>query len=229
MARKARRERAARLVAGALLAATCSAAPEAPMAETIRLPTPGLTGAVPVEKALRERRSLREFGTAALSLQELAQLLWAAQGVTRPGGYRTAPSAGALYPLEVYTVAGNVAEVAAGVYRYLPAEHRLVRVAEGDRRGAVASAALSQDWMRRAPAILLIAGVFERTARKYGGRATQYVHFEAGCAAQNVALQGAALGIGSVVVGAFDDAALAKAAGLAPGERPIALIPVGRE
>jgi SagB-type dehydrogenase family enzyme len=217
------------LVAGALVAAACVAAPETPMIDTIRLPEARAKGSVSVETALHERRSLREFGSAPLSREELAQLLWAAQGVTRPGGHRTAPSAGALYPLEVYAVAGDVSELAAGVYRYLPAEHRLLRILEGDRRKAVASAALSQDWMRRAPAILLIAAVFERTERKYGDRATRYVPFEAGCAAQNVALQGAALGIGGVVVGAFADAELARAAGLPPGERPIALMPVGRE
>lgn len=199
------------------------------MAQTIRLPEARLSGALSVERALQGRRSLRDFGDRPLALQELAQLLWAAQGLTHAGGYRTAPSAGALYPLEVYAVVGNVTGLKVGVYRYLPIEHQLARVVEGDRRGTVATAALSQNWIRQAPAILVIAGVFERTARKYGVRATQYVHFEAGCAAQNVALQGVAEGIGSVVVGAFDDAAVVGAAGLAPGERPIALLPVGRE
>lgn len=222
-------DRAWPLLVGGLLAATCSAEPETPMAQTIRLPEARRSGSSSVEKALQGRRSLRDFGARPLALEELAQLLWAAQGVTQAGSYRTAPSAGALYPLEIYSVVGNVSGLEAGVYRYLPIEHRLARVLEGDRRSAVASAALSQDWIRRAPAILVIAGVFERTARKYGVRAAQYVHFEAGCAAQNVALQGVALGIGGVVVGAFDDAELAKAAGLAPGERPIVLLPAGRE
>lgn len=201
---------------------------EGQMADIVRLPPPRLTGGMAVESALQGRRSVREYARAALSLQELGQLLWAAQGTTSPDGHRTAPSAGALYPLELNVVAGNVTDLAAGVYRYLPAEHRLAPVAAGDRRRALAAAALDQDWMRSAPAALVIAAVHERTARKYGARAERYVHLEAGCAAENVALQAVALGLGTVVVGAFDDAEVAKVTALRAEERPIAILPLGR-
>ena len=197
------------------------------MAEAIRLPAPRVSGGVAVERALDTRRSLREFAGETLGLPELAQLLWAAQGVTTPDGRRTAPSAGALYPLELYVVAGSVGGLPAGIYRYVPADHCLVRAASGDRRRALAAAALGQDWMASAPVALLVAAVFHRARRRYRARAEQYVHFEAGCAAQNVALQAEALGLGTVVVGAFDDAQVGKVTALPAGERPLAILPVG--
>jgi len=126
-------------------------------------------------------------------------------------------------------VAGNVTGLASGVYRYVPGEHALATVVVGDRRKQLAAAALGQDWMTRAPVLLLIAGVDERTAAKYGRRATRYVDFEAGSAAQNVALEAVALALGTVVIGAFEDARVQSVAGLAAEERPIALMPVGRE
>lgn len=215
------------LVGGSLLASVAGEQ-EASTARTIGLPAPRLEGRVSVERALEQRRSQREFEAAALTLQELSQLLWAAQGQNRPDGGRTAPSAGALYPLEVYVAAGNVAGLTAGVYRYLPAGHGLAPVAAGDRRRALATAALGQDWIRSAPAVFVIAAVYERTARKYGLRAPQYVHFEAGCAAENVALQAVALGLGTVVVGAFQDGDVVAATGLRAEERPLAILPVGR-
>lgn len=198
------------------------------MTEVVRLPAPRTSGGVAVEHALEARRSLREYAREGLFLSALAQLLWAAQGVTSHDGRRTAPSAGALYPLEVYVVAGSVADLPAGVYRYVPADHCLVRVASGDRRRALAAAALEQDWLASAPVSLLIAAVLERLTRRYRTRAEQYVHFEAGCAAQNVALQAEALGLGTVVVGAFDDAEVGRVAALSAGERPLAILPVGR-
>jgi SagB-type dehydrogenase family enzyme len=198
------------------------------MGHATRLPEPRATGPVSVEQALGQRRSVRQFGAAPLSLAEVAQLLWAAQGQNRRDGGRTAPSAGALYPLEIYLLAGRVEGLPAGVYRYLPSRHELAQVVEGDRRAALCSAALEQDWFRDAPAVVVIAAVDARTAGKYGQRATRYVDFEAGCASQNLALQAVAAGLGTVVVGAFDDAAVARLVGLRDDERPVALMPVGR-
>ena len=197
-------------------------------ADAVALPTPKRTGSVPVESVLGTRRSLREFAASALSLAELSQLLWAAQGLTAPDGRRTAPSAGALYPLELSVVVGEVTGLSAGVYRYEPAHHRLIPVVTGDRRRALAAAAVGQDWMRGAPAAFVIAAVFSRTERKYGERGPQYVHFEAGCAAENLALQATALGLGTVVVGAFEDGEVAAVAALDKRERPLAILPVGR-
>jgi SagB-type dehydrogenase family enzyme len=198
------------------------------MGQTTRLPPPRFSGAVAVESALVGRRSLREFSRVALGLPELSQVLWAAQGVTSPDGRRTAPSAGALYPLEMYAVAGDVTDLTAGVYRYLPTDHALVLVAGGDRRKALAAAALDQDWMVPAPAALVIAAALERMARKYRARGEQYVHFEAGCAAQGVALQVLALGLGTVVVAAIDEGEVARVVALRRDERPLAILPVGR-
>jgi SagB-type dehydrogenase family enzyme len=194
----------------------------------VTLPEPSHEGEVPVERALTSRRSVRAFARESLPLSAVSQLLWAAQGITDPAGLRTAPSAGALYPLEVYLVAGDVSGVRAGVYRYEPRRHRLVLGAEGDRRAAVARAAHGQDWVAEAPAILVLAAVYERTAHKYGERAARYVHMEAGHAAQNVYLQAAALGLGTTIVGAFRDEELSSTLGLPVHTKPLALLPVGK-
>lgn len=195
--------------------------------ENLSLPKPVLDGDVSLESAIRQRRSERAFTKRALSLADAAQLMWAAQGVTAGDGGRAAPSAGALYPLELYLVAGNVDSLPAGLYRYRPEGHRLRKVADGDRRKDLAAAALDQSWVRRAPAVLVIAGVYERSAGKYGQRARRYTHIEVGHAAQNVYLQAGSLGLGTVIVGAFDDREVQQALGLPPDHVPLALMPVG--
>jgi SagB-type dehydrogenase family enzyme len=194
----------------------------------LRLPQPRRDSAFPLERALSERRSVREFRDTPLRLEELAQLVWAAQGRVTQSGHRTAPSAGALYPLELLVVAGNVQDLAAGVYRYQPSLHGLAPLAEGDRRKQLVEAARGQHWIGEAPAILVIAGVERRTTGKYGARGVRYVHLEAGHAAQNVLLQAVALGLGATVVGAFSDAEVKTAAALRDDEQPLYLIPVGR-
>jgi SagB-type dehydrogenase family enzyme len=194
----------------------------------VALPEPSLEGEVPVERALGLRRSVRAFSPDPLPISAVSQVLWAAQGITDPTGLRTAPSAGALYPLEVYLVAGDVSGIRAGVYRYDPRRHRLLLVRDGDPRAGVAEAALDQDWVAKAPAIVVIAAVYERTARKYGKRAERYVHMEAGHAAQNVYLQAAALGLGTTMVGAFRDEDLSRVLGLTGHTKPVGLLPVGK-
>lgn len=194
----------------------------------IRLPQPDFTGEVPVEQALLSRRSERAFSQRAMSLAELSQLLWAAQGVTTPRGYRTAPSAGASYPLEVHAAAGLVVELPAGIYRYRSPDHALVPSAAGDFRAELARAALNQRCVARASVVLVIAAVYERVCAVYGRRGVRYADMEAGHAAQNISLQAVALGLGSVMVGAFDDAQVRRIAVLPPDEEPLYLIPVGR-
>jgi SagB-type dehydrogenase family enzyme len=194
----------------------------------IALPKPRLEGEVSVERALALRRSVREFAPEPLPLAAVSQLLWAAQGITDPPERRTAPSAGALYPLEVYLVAGAVSGLRPGVYRYELRRHRLVLESAGDRRADVADAALGQDWVGEAPAIVVLAAVYQRTARKYGERAPRYVHMEAGHAAQNVYLQAGALGLGTTMVGAFRDEKLIHVLGLPAQVKPLGLLPVGR-
>lgn len=213
-----------------LLASLCFGAgvAMADAGEEVALPAPSLDGKVAVERALAQRRSVREFGSEPLSLAAVSQLLWAAQGVTSPSGLRTAPSAGALYPLEVYLVAGAVSGLPPGVYRYDPRRHRLVVASKGDARAGLARAALGQDWLAEAPVTIVLAAVFERTAKKYGKRATRYVHIEVGHAAQNVYLQATALGLGTTMVGAFRDAEVARVVGLPKDARPLGLLPVGK-
>jgi SagB-type dehydrogenase family enzyme len=194
----------------------------------VELPAPRLEGGLSLEGAIAARRSVREYSDAPLSREEVSQLLWAAQGVTAADGARAAPSAGALYPLEVYLVAGNVASLEAGVYHYRPGDHTIVRLSAGDQRARLAGAAGGQESVRDGSVIVVFAAVIERTKRKYGERATRYVHIEVGHAAQNVCLEATALGLGAVPVGAFDDAAVHKALGLPAGEVVLYLIPVGK-
>ncbi len=214
------------LIAGvgvAVLAATVHVG----RAETVEpnaavLPAPRTEGGAALADTLRLRRSVREFDGTPLSRAELGQLLWAAQGVTDDQGFRTAPSAGAKFPTELYLVD------ASGVSHYAPAAHALDRVADGDRRRALSDAAFSQAWIADAPAVLVITAVVSRTAAKYGGRAERYCLIEAGHVGQNVLLQAVALELGAVPVGGFDDAQVARAVSLPEGHEPMLLIPVGR-
>ncbi len=195
--------------------------------QQVQLPEPRRQGELSVEEALWKRRSIREYAPGPLKLEDVAQILWSAQGITDPAGYRTAPSAGALYPLEVYLVVGEVSDLPAGVYQYRPRPHDLVLVKSGDMRLPLFSAALKQECVRDAPAVLVIAGVFERTARKYGKRSRPYVYMEVGHVAQNVYLQAAASGLATVIVGAFDDGDVQKVLDLHADHEPLALMPLG--
>ena len=193
----------------------------------LELPETRLDGDVSVEASIRERRSVREYSNLPLSLADVGQLLWAAQGETSSDGGRAAPSAGALYPLELYLVAGDVESLPAGLYRYEPRGHRLQHVVDGDLRDALGRAALGQAWVRRAPAVLVITAVYERSEKKYGQRARRYARIETGHAAQNIYLQAVALGLGTVIVGAFDDAEVQQALSLPGDHAPLALMPAG--
>lgn len=212
------RRRAGRLV---LEVGMCALAAPLSARQAAPLPEPADRGRMSLEEVLRRRRSVRELAATPLVAREIGQLLWAAQGVTSPEGRRTAPSAGALYPLELYLA------TAAGVDRYEPAPHRLVRVLTGDRRSGLRAAALGQPAVGEAPAVFVIAAVLARTSGKYGARARRYVNLEAGHAAQNLLLQAVALGLAAVPIGAFDDAAVRRVLELPTGEEPLYLIPVG--
>jgi SagB-type dehydrogenase family enzyme len=192
------------------------------------LPEPSLDGRVSLERALAGRRSVRRYGPDALSLAEGGQLLWAAQGTTHPDGRRTSPSAGALYPLEVYLAAERVSDLEPGLYRYRALGHRLSVVASGTILPALAASSWGQDWIAGAAAVVALAAVSWRTSERYAERAPRFVHMEAGHAAQNVLLQAVALGLAAVVVGAFDDAGVARLLGCAPAEHPLCLLPIGR-
>lgn len=188
---------------------------------------PPAGGGPGLQAALARRRSVRSYGPGPLALPDVAALLWAAQGITGAEGRRTAPSAGALYPLELLLAARRVTGLAPGVYRYRPGAHALERTLD-EPGAALARSAGGQASLAGAPAVLAIVADPARTAAKYAGRTARYVAIEAGAAAQNVALQAAALGLGTVVVGAFADEALARALGLGPALQPLVLMPVGR-
>ncbi len=196
--------------------------------DAVELPAPELGVNVPLQRALQERRSVRSYTDRSLSLAEVGQLLWAAQGVTDSrSGFRSAPSAGATFPLEVYLVAGGVDELAPGLYRYLPDEHALLPAADSDLRAELFNVGLRQEPLRAAPAVLVISAVHSRTAHRYGARAERYIAMEAGHASQNIYLQAAALGLGTVAIGAFDDAGVARVLNLPGNEQPLYLMPVG--
>ncbi|MBW3605109.1 MAG: SagB/ThcOx family dehydrogenase [Actinobacteria bacterium] len=186
----------------------------------LALPSPRTDGETSLEQAILQRGSVREFDPTPLTLGQLGQLLWAAQGQRDQG--RTAPSAGGLYPLEVYVAHEG------GVYHYRSDGHEVAAVSSTDIRDDLAAAALDQRAFHTAPAVIAIAGVEERTARKYGGRAEQYVLIEVGHAAQNVLLQAAVLGVGAVPTGAFEDDTVAELFDMPDGTEPLYLIPIGR-
>ncbi len=197
--------------------------------EKIFLPEIRLQGEISVEEAIFRRRSVRSFRDEPLSLEELGQLLFAAQGITeKTYGFRTAPSAGALYPLELYAVIGRVKGLSPGVYRYLPQDHSMVKVLEGDRRGELFQAALEQSSIQEAPVTLVFTAIYERTTQKYGERGIRYVHMEVGHAAQNVYLEAEALQLGTVAIGAFRDKSVANLLALPANEVPLYLMPIGK-
>jgi SagB-type dehydrogenase family enzyme len=191
-------------------------------AESVALPPPATRGSVSLEEALARRRSIREFAPTPLTRAELSQLLWAAQGLTGPGGHRTAPSAGALYPIELYVATPD------GLFRYVPEGHRIARRADHDVRDALRRAALGQESVGEAPAVFVITALPARTEVKYGpSRTPRYLAMEAGHIAQNILLEATALDLGGVPAGAFDDEKLADALGLPSGQVALYLIPVG--
>ena len=191
------------------------------MAKIINLPEPNKSGSISLEQAISSRRSRRDFLPKTLTLEQIGQLTWVAQGQDTRSHYRTVPSAGATYPLELFIMTGD------GLFHYLPAKHSLDKLIDQDLRAALASAALGQDFIKAAPLTLVFAVQFTRTTGRYGQRGIRYVYMEAGHAAQNVHLQAEALGLGSVAVGAFDDASVSKVLTLLNHLEPIYMVVIG--
>jgi SagB-type dehydrogenase family enzyme len=200
---------------------------------TYILPAPRTAGEMSVEQALSERRSRRNFQDTAISAEQLSQILWAAYGITQPrpdaqrGGLRTTPSAGAIFPLQIYVVIGNVEGIEPGVYRYISEEHKIVQIVAGDVRNALADAALGQNSVRNAPAIVAYSADFAVMLPRYGERGIMYTYIEVGHSAQNVYLQAEALGLGTVAVGALVDDDVAEVLNLPENETPLYLMPFG--
>lgn len=172
-----------------------------------------------MEQAILLRGSIRQFSDRELTDAQLGQLLWAAQGERSDG--RTVPSAGGLHPLELYIVNAD------GVSHYRSKGHAIALESDVDVRAELAAAALDQRAFQTAPAVVVIAGVTERMAVKYGSRAERYVLIEVGHAAQNLLLEAAVLGLGAVPTGAFRDDEVSELLGFDEGTRPWYLIPIG--
>lgn len=192
------------------------------MAKEIKLCSPETKGTMSFEEALAKRRSVRIFKEGALPLEQLSQLLWAAQGITeKDKGYRTAPSAGAIFPMELYVLTKD------GFYHYKPFSHRLELISENDLRNSLSKAAFSQSSLAEAQADFVICAVYEKIKSRYGLRGERYAYMEAGHIAQNIHLQAATLELGSVPIGAFEDDEVKKTLNLPEGIEPLYIIPVG--
>lgn len=202
--------------------------------DEIKLPLPAFKGKVSVEAAMFAKKTVRNFKKTPLTLPQVSQMLWAANGSLPADAISGAtakviPSAGGLYPLEAFLVAGKntVTGVPEGVYRYVPQTNSLKTVTKGDNRALLAYAALSQSWLANAPALIVIGGVFDRTMAKYGGRGLQYVFMEAGSSCQNVYLQAEAIGLHVGTVGAFDEKKMGEVLKLPKGVTPLLIVAVG--
>ena len=203
--------------------------------EVIRLPWPSFEGRVSVERALSTRRSIRDYTSEPVSLEEVSQILWSAYGITETEyGFKTTPSAGATYPLEVYLVVNprGVSHgedfIEAGSYKYDPHSHSLFLVRRGDFRNDLYRAALEQEWVRDAAANLVFTAIFRRTTGRYGKRGIRYVWIEVGHAGQNVYLQATAMGLATVAIGAFHDSWVKEIIGASDEEEPLYIMPIAR-
>jgi SagB-type dehydrogenase family enzyme len=188
----------------------------------LALTEPETSGGMPLNEAISKRRSRRSFSSEELTAEQISQILWAAQGVTdRDRGYRTAPSAGALYPLEIYFLQEGI------LRNYEPGSHSLKLSSEDVDVGELAAAASNQQFVAAAPVVFVMTADFQKTRNKYGDKAERYVCMEAGHAAQNLLLEATGMGLGAVTVGAFDDARVKSILQLPAGQEPLYLIPVG--
>lgn len=200
------------------------------------LPAPNLRGKISLEETLQNRRSRRDFKDIALTASQVSQMLWAAYGITKPlktpdfvrGGLKTAPSAGARYPLDIYLVVGKVKGLEAGVYKYIPAGHKLIKLMNGDIRNKLHEACWYQEMIAKAPITIAYTAIFERCTIKYGNRGRErYVCMDVGHSGENVYLQAEALGLGTCAVGAFEDDEVSKVLKLQEKEEILYLMPVG--
>jgi SagB-type dehydrogenase family enzyme len=188
----------------------------------IKLPAPKEKGVVSLEEAIKHRRSERSLSGAKLSLEQISQLLWSCQGITDEKSlHRAAPSAGATYPLEVYLVNSE------GLFYYIPDSHSLEKIENKDLRGELSQACFGQGFVSDASIDIIICADFKRTTSRYSKRGINYVYIEVGHAAENLHLEAVSLGLGSVPVGAFSEAAVQKVLNLPKGIIPIYVVPVG--
>lgn len=200
--------------------------------ETIKLPEPERRGGTPIWDCLRERRSIRDYKNLPVSLKELSQILWGSYGVTaREWGYhlKTAPSAGALYPIEIYVASFNVDGLKKGIYHFNPKEMTLRGIFEGDFSREITHACLSQDFILSSAFTLILTAIPSRTIGRYRERGVRYILMDLGCIIQNIYLSLTALKMGGCVIGAFSDSAMNKIMNLNPEkELVLALFSAGK-
>lgn len=198
--------------------------------ETIKLPPPNFKGKMSVEEAIYRRRSVRRYKKEPLTIDQVSQILWSAQGITGRGGHRAVPSAGATYPLEIFLVSGDgtVDGLEAGIYHYNVDSHSLSWHKPGDFRGQLAKASLDQGFIAAAPINIVVCALYQRTSYRYGKRGERYVHMEVGHVGENVHLQVLTLGLATVMVGAFEDEKVRTVLGLDEVIKPLYIIPVGK-
>ena len=197
---------------------------------TVHLAAPVFDGNISVERAIKQRRTVRSYAGKPVTLPLLSRVLWAAQGITEDGGFkRAAPSGGALYPIDVYAAVGRrgVQGLKEAVYRYDPPRHALEKQSEGDAREGIARAALRQMWAARAPVILVLTAEYRRITVKYGERGKRYAMIEVGHIGENIFLQCNALGLSAGIIGAFDDHEVGRAIGAGKSHEPLIIMPVG--
>jgi len=192
----------------------------------IELPLPRYSSKTSVEYAIKQRRSIREYKPEAITLADLSQLLWAAQGITSQKGFRSSPSAGALYPLQIYIVVGNLVDLPKGVYRYLSENHTLESLTDKDIRKELAKASYDQSYIQNSSVDIIIAANYKKTTKKYGKRGKRFVYMEAGHVAENIYLQCVSLGLGTVSVGGFQDKKIKSI--LKINDDPLYIMPVGK-
>jgi SagB-type dehydrogenase family enzyme len=204
-------------------------------AKSVQLPKPSYKGTMSVETAMQGKKSARSFSKTPLNLQQVSQILWAAYGrlptdAISGATIKVTPSAGGLYPLDIFLVSGQgtVQDLPEGIYMYKPLTHTLLHVASGDNRKLLAYASLSQMWIAEAPVIVVIAATFGRSTVKYRQRGIQYVFMEAGNANQNMYLQAVAMGLRIGTVGAFNDPQVAGVLKLPDSIKPLLVVPVGK-
>jgi SagB-type dehydrogenase family enzyme len=193
----------------------------------IKLPSPDIQDSLTVSQAIEKRRTIRSFTDEKVTLAQISQLLWAAQGITSPQGLRAAPSAGALYPLELYINVKKSDSLREGIYKFNPISQSLFRVIDKDLSKEIAEASLHQKWMAEAPVMFVFTAIYERTTGKYGDRGVRYAMIEAGSSSENLFLQAQSIGLDCGIVGAFHDSEIKQLLDLEKRSNPLLIMPVG--
>lgn len=206
--------------------------PSRAVMEVVKLPEPDLMGNISVEEAIQNRRSVRTYANKSLSIKDVSQLMWAAQGITdEQNNLRAAPSSGRTYPLEIYLVVGKggVERVGEGVYHYNPNNHELEKLLNGDKRSDLSNAANGQGAVAGAPVNIVITGNYQRTMAKYGNNnlSIRFVHLEAGHTGENIYLEATARGLATVSIGSFNDDTIKTLLNIPADETTLYIFPVG--